>query len=307
MPRGFDRLGALIRSYAPSLASAKYRCDVAMMPLVSPTAEFHQCMNMIPARYKVGVSGNLSNQTAEREAESRTWYSAQMDASRHPWDFPELEATRRFLGFLGMDIDASDLWPDLWTLDSDRRMAKELISPKTGNVVLGLAPGVTSNPGKELPPEWIASVLSLTECSDFQIVLLGSTAEVPTCMAVAQAIYKVFPHIQLLNLAGKTNVRELIECIKSCDLIFTQETATLHLATALQKPVVGIVGGGHYGRFYPWGNPQMSRVVSRKMDCYGCNWHCKYETIECIQEIPPAAAAAELNYLLHYIRKPGYL
>ncbi len=61
--------------------------------------------------------------------------------------------------------------------------------------------------------------------------------------------------------------------------------------------MVGILGGGHYGRFYPWGDPKFTRVVSKPMDCYGCNWHCKFETVRCIQEIPPADAARALNEL----------
>jgi ADP-heptose:LPS heptosyltransferase len=90
----------------------------------------------------------------------------------------------------------------------------------------------------------------------------------------------------------------MIECLKRCDLILTQETAALHIATALRKPVAGIVGGGHFGRFYPWGDPETSRPVQREMSCYGCNWHCKYQTMRCIQEIPPGDAAAALAGLV---------
>jgi len=68
----------------------------------------------------------------------------------------------------------------------------------------------------------------------------------------------------------------------------------LHIATALRKPVVGIVGGGHFGRFYPWGDPETSRVVNLPMDCYGCNWHCRYDRLRCIQDIPAANAQHEL-------------
>ena len=89
----------------------------------------------------------------------------------------------------------------------------------------------------------------------------------------------------------------MIECIKACDFVLSQETAALHAAVALRKPVVGIIGGGHYGRFYPWGDPKLSRPANKPMDCYGCNWLCKYETIRCIQEIPAADAARELNQL----------
>ena len=94
---------------------------------------------------------------------------------------------------------------------------------------------------------------------------------------------------------------ELIECIRRCNIVLSQETAALHIATALRKPVVGIIGGGHFGRFYPWGDPNVSRAVNKPMDCYGCNWRCKYESIRCIQEISVETAAAEMNYLLRHL------
>jgi hypothetical protein len=62
--------------------------------------------------------------------------------------------------------------------------------------------------------------------------------------------------------------------------------------------VLGIVGGGHYGRFFPWGDPKLARVATKQMDCFGCNWQCKYETMRCIQEIAPESAARELAALL---------
>ena len=58
------------------------------------------------------------------------------------------------------------------------------------------------------------------------------------------------------------------------------------------------MGGMQYGRFYPWGDPSLARVANRPMDCYGCNWTCKYKTVRCVLEIPAAKAARELSFLL---------
>ena len=71
------------------------------------------------------------------------------------------------------------------------------------------------------------------------------------------------------------------------------------MAVGLRKPTIGIMGGGHYGRFYPWGNPAINRVVDHKMDCYWCHWQCKYSTMRCIQEIEPGDIAAEIHTVLN--------
>jgi ADP-heptose:LPS heptosyltransferase len=255
-------------------------------------------MKLIPSRDKIGICGDLTNQSAEVEVESRKWYSTQMDMAGRPWNFPELEATRLFLKFLEIEVEPDELWPELWTSRDDCRKANDWIPKNSHKIVLGIAPGVISVPGKRLPSEWFAKVVNLLKYRDIEIVLLGSRPDLSVCDGVANALKSSRLEIRLQNLAGKTSVRELIECIRCCNIVLSQETAALHIATALRKPVVGIIGGGHFGRFYPWGEPNVSRAVNKPMDCYGCNWRCKYESIRCIQEVSVESAAEEMNYLL---------
>ncbi|HEY2328515.1 MAG TPA: glycosyltransferase family 9 protein [Verrucomicrobiae bacterium] len=295
--RGSDRLGNVLRKCLSGIVRRKYQNDLAILPILAPSIDHHQCMEGIPARNKIGIGGNSSNQPVEFEKESRRHYSAQMDASHLPWDFSELEATRLFLKFLGIEVQTAELWPEFWTTNKDCRQADDWMPKKDGKIILGMAPGVSSITGKQLPAKWFAEVISLLSFGNFQIVLFGSGADVPLCEAAANAIENSGHGGRVLNLAGKTSVREMIECFRRCDLVLSQETAALHIAAALRKPAAGIVGGGHFGRFYPWGEPKLSRVVNNPMDCYGCNWQCKYETVRCIQEISPPAAAQALNEL----------
>lgn len=299
------RLGNILRKNFPALARRKNgidiaalpQSDIAILPILAPRREYHQYMRQIPANQKIGICGNHTNQTLEEDKASRNLYSSQMDASALPWDFKEVHATSLFLTFLGIDVPVEELWPELWTKKEDQKKADESIIKKPGQTVLGIAPGVSSMEGKNLPSQWFADVLGLLDSADLQVVLLGSPADQKACNGVAKAIQNSSKTSRVLNMAGKTNAREMIECLKACDLILSQETAALHAAVAIRKPVVGIVGGGHYGRFYPWGDTKLSKPVNKLMDCYGCNWLCKYETIRCIQEIPPADVAHQLNQL----------
>jgi len=300
--RGFGRLGNLLHQHAPPFIRRKYASDLVVLPITSPEHEYHRCIKLIPSRDKVGICGDLTNQTAEIEAETRNWYSTQMDLAGRPWNFHELEATRLFLKFLEIEVEPDDLWPELWTSRDDCRKANDWIPKNSDKIVLGIAPGVTSLPGKRLPSEWFAKVVNLLKCRDIEIILLGSRPDLSVCVGVASALKSSRPAIRLQNLAGKTSVGELIECIRRCNIVLSQETAALHIATALRKPVVGLIGGGHFGRFYPWGDPSVARAVNKPMDCYGCNWQCKYESIRCIQEISVESAAAEMNYLLRHLR-----
>jgi ADP-heptose:LPS heptosyltransferase len=287
------------------LAFPSQSYDLAILPLYAPWSNHHRVMQLIPARYRVGISGNIDNQKPGDEQLYRRIYSGQLDVSALPWDFPVMDLSRLFLGYLGMEVTTEDLWPQFWTTAEDHQKAKALIAPSPSRTVLGIAPGVASVPGKNLPAHWYAQVIAGMGSSPLQIVLLGSLADRDVCQGVAQALEPLGNVDRVVNLAGMTSVREMVECVRCCDVILSQETAALHIATALCKPVVGIVGGGHYGRFYPWGDPETSRVVNQRMDCYGCNWRCKYDSIRCIQEIPATDATKELLHLLRGLSHPS--
>ena len=97
----------------------------------------------------------------------------------------------------------------------------------------------------------------------------------------------------LLNLTGKTNLIELCALIKNASFILSNDSGASHIAPIVGTPSVCILGGGHYGRFFPY--PEiieglMMGVANFKMDCYGCLWKCKYKTkvndpLPCINDI----------------------
>ena len=89
-------------------------------------------------------------------------------------------------------------------------------------------------------------------------------------------------------------------CAKA-ELFVGGESGPLHIAVAAGTPTLGIVGGGHPLRFYPWGDPSRHRIINKTMDCYNCNWHCIYPTIRCLEEISAKQVIAELQELLDYI------
>jgi len=297
--RGCDRLGDFLRKTVPWLVRKRFACDLVFLPLIAPATEYHRVMAWIPAKERLGICGNHTNQTLKEDMEWRRIYTNQMDATEIAWDFPELETTRKFLGYLGIQTSSSEMRPEFWNTDADQAQAVRLISRTTGEVVVGIAPGVSSLPGKKLPPEWYVQAFEKCRGLISKLVFLGSDLDRAYCDSILQIFAESGWRKQsLLNLTGRTTVRQTVECYRRCDIMVTQETAAVHMATALGKPVVGIVGGGHYGRFYPWGDYQISRVVKKSMDCFGCNWICKHDTVRCIQDIAPQDAANEMLFLL---------
>ena len=98
------------------------------------------------------------------------------------------------------------------------------------------------------------------------------------------------------SLAGKTSLQQLTTIIAGAQLLVSNETSAVHIAAAVGVPSVCIVGGGHYGRFVPYDEKvgdhrPLPLVATRKMECFGCNWVCKFhpakgKPMPCIEEIP---------------------
>lgn len=82
------------------------------------------------------------------------------------------------------------------------------------------------------------------------------------------------------NLTGKTSLLQLVEIIGNARLVISNETSAVHIASATKTPAVCILGGGHFGRFAPYPDNMAEKLICvyEKMECYNCNWNCKFET-----------------------------
>ena len=88
-----------------------------------------------------------------------------------------------------------------------------------------------------------------------------------------------------LNLAGETSLPEMVEWIRLSDLMISNDTGPMHVATAIGKPTVAIFGPTDPRRTGPYG--QLDGVVRWNLPCAPClQDHCDYEKpTECLQGI----------------------
>ena len=86
----------------------------------------------------------------------------------------------------------------------------------------------------------------------------------------------------------------LARVIASAGLLLASDSAPAHLATALDKPGVFLLGGGHHGMFAPWSRSARQRWLSHPLPCYHCRWRCTQTEPFCITRIAPRDVAAAL-------------
>ncbi len=170
---------------------------------------------------------------------------------------------------------------------------------------LGLKPGrfVVCNPAgganvslKSWSPEHFAEVVAwLGDQSGLRVLLVAHSSEEATVQAVAghtpsgrkaPAIW-LGSHGELPLLAG---------LLASARAYVGNDTSTLHLAEAVQVPVLGVFGGGTWPRFSP--SLPHSIAVVHPLPCFGCGWDCHLVDAPCVKLVRPADVIAQLPRLL---------
>ncbi|HEY4743500.1 MAG TPA: glycosyltransferase family 9 protein, partial [Desulfuromonadaceae bacterium] len=206
----------------------------------------------------------------------------------------ELLTTLDFLRFLGCPVSsAEEILPQLWLAESDRNHLAG--AEREGSRIIGIFPGAAFA-GRCWTPENYRGLARLLG-SGHTYAIFGSSNDKELAGQVTRAIEGACTGAEIIDLVGKTTLRELAKTIAACDLLISTDSSGLHIAIAAGVPSIGIVGGGHYGRFVPWGNQDTGIFLTKKLECFHCNWECTRGDFECIRGVSPedvAAAAARL-------------
>ena len=118
---------------------------------------------------------------------------------------------------------------------------------------------------------------------DLKFAILGGKAdgELGSVMAAAS------PR-SCLDLTGRTSLLEMIEWIRLSELVITNDTGPMHIAAALQKPVVALFGPTDPNGTGPYGQRQNVLQVSN-LPCVPCMKDtCSYKTpLACLNGLDP--------------------
>jgi ADP-heptose:LPS heptosyltransferase len=87
------------------------------------------------------------------------------------------------------------------------------------------------------------------------------------------------------DLRCKTSLLELVDLLRQASLVVGNDTGPVHLAIGLGIPTVCVLGGGHFGRFMPYGDSAKHKVVINRLDCFQCNWNCARLRPECVLDV----------------------
>ncbi|HEX7241681.1 MAG TPA: glycosyltransferase family 9 protein, partial [Longimicrobiaceae bacterium] len=261
-------------------------------------AEMHPVARAVRAGARYGIAGDFSNLPEAESRRAEGIYDGLLRLGPERYGDHDFAVTRDFLRMLGIDASADELRPEFWTDAADRAWAEGAVPRAEGALTLGIAPGVTAPRGKFYPLEQLARAVEMAGDARLRVVLFGSASEAGICAELGRLLDGSPAVASITDLSGRSTLRQMVEGIRRCDAFLAPDAAALHVAVALGKPTVGILGGGHYGRFHPWGDPERNRICSVPMECYGCNWTCRFATTRCVLEVTPEQVAGALRDVL---------
>jgi len=139
------------------------------------------------------------------------------------------------------------------------------------------------------PAEHWADLARRLAGQDVLLALTGSDSDRATTAAIAQ---QAGLGGRLLDLAGRTGLKQVAALLSLADLLVSTDTGVMHLAAALGTPVVALFGPTDPARTGPYGHGHM--VLRLGLECSPCfDRNCDHP--RCLQELMPQAVAAAVE------------
>ncbi len=167
----------------------------------------------------------------------------------------------------------------------------ETLWPATGDRWIGINPGARWD-NKRWPAEHFAELVRLLAERDANVrfALFGG----PGDWQLTDIIQRVAPD-RCVNFAGRTELPELVEVLRRCELLVTNDTGPMHLAAALRLPVIALFGPTAPEQTGPYGQTQLA--LRHPLPCAPCmKSRCHWaEPLACLRGISPASVADEVS------------
>lgn len=159
-------------------------------------------------------------------------------------------------------------------------------------IVVGINPGASYGSAKCWLPERFREVaLKLIENPKVIVLFFGDNAG----SDLVHEICKDMPP-RVINLAGKTSLRELMALIASCSAFLTNDSGPMHMASAFNVPLVALFGSTSDTKTGPFNG---GCVINKKVECSPCYKRVCPIDFRCMTKISAEEVYQKLNTLIN--------
>lgn len=136
-----------------------------------------------------------------------------------------------------------------------------------GGPVVGVSPGAAFGGAKRwLPERFAESAVTVAREIRGSVAIFGTRDETDICEQVFHLISR--SGIEARDFGGKTSLREFIELAAGCRVFLTNDSGSMHIASALGVPTVTVFGATDHITTGPTGDK--ARIVREPVECAPC-------------------------------------
>lgn len=276
------------------------RFDLVIVPRKGPDFYHARFLAYLSgARWRVAYSDRRGDSVIARNGRAHSFYT-------HLFDDHELKhevaSNMDVIRFLGGNVQNESL--EVWVNDEDEATAARIFRENgvtSEDLVIGLGPSGGNSVLKQWP---IGRFIELGRClvaeHGARILVLGGPEDETLGREVQEGIGAA-----VINATGKTTLRQTAALLKHCQLYVGNDAGIMHLAAAVQIPVVAIFGPSCPHSFGPWGKGH--QVVCLGLPCSPCARdhqdaccpECTLDRPRCMHDIAVAQVRTEAELVLH--------
>jgi len=196
----------------------------------------------------------------------------------------KMHQTGYYLGILqGIGLETDGLGLDLVVDKKYQKRATEILEEhgiSRADRLVGINPSATFGPAKQWFPERYAGLSDkIYEVFGANIVLFGGPGDIELGVRISQMMQH-----PLVDLCGKTKLEEAIALINMCSLFITNDSGLMHVAAALDIPLIAIFGSTNPITTGP--RSKRSKIVRVSIKCSPClKPKCPEGHLRCMDQI----------------------
>lgn len=189
------------------------------------------------------------------------------------------------------DMKGLELYiPDNIMFAVSRRMATfELDRYKQ---IIGFCPSAKHSTKRWPQERFVEAGIRLANELDAKILVFGGTTDKSICSSIAQSINAVSEAKRAVDLSGEFSLLETAAAMEFCDVVVTNDSGLMHIASAMKKKIVALFGSTvrEFG-FFPIGEENIvlerTGLYCRPCSHIGLN-ECPEKHFKCMTDIQAA-------------------
>lgn len=191
----------------------------------------------------------------------------------------------------GAHFDVPMDFPHLTAHDPAPLLKKFSLNMPPAGVVI-FCPGAEFGPAKRWPSEYFAELAKRLLPLNLAIWVIGTNKDAQA----ARIITEIAPNA--VNLCGKTELIDAIDLIAITRAVVCNDSGLMHVASALNRPLVAIYGSSSPDFTPPLNNK--AKIIRLNLACSPCfKRKCPLQHLNCLQQITPEQIFKTLQKMLH--------